>query len=289
MYAPRTSYLLCLAALYLLYTCAGTVSRLSALGPSGPESIHILKLKLFYLVKFFPVHLMSSGTDHSSMAAKAVAIHNANDVNVDAEAHKPSQTLNAHDTNVDDAEAHKPSLTPLNANDLDTDAVYIASAAGEIYNANNLDVHAAAHKPSQTLNAHDTNVDDAGAHKPSPTLNINDKLSYYSQRVSDLRAQKSELEATYEALMTQLDVSIPNTLLTIEDCMRRIKHKTIALDAAEDQLERAHLQAERADAEIKPTAEHTQRMSAAPLQPRTRTLTRRPRSARRRRVRRRRR
>ena len=135
MYAPRTSYLLCLAALYLLYTCAGTVSRLSALGPSGPESIHILKLKLFYLVKFFPVHLMSSGTDHSSMAAKAVAIHNANDVNVDAEAHKPSQTLNAHDTNVDDAGAHK---------------------------------------PSPTLNAHDTNVDDAAAHKPSQTLNAHD-------------------------------------------------------------------------------------------------------------------
>ena len=55
---------------------------------------------MFYLVKFFPVHLMSSGTDHSSLAAKAVAIHNqmyANDMNVDAEAHQPSQTLNAHE------------------------------------------------------------------------------------------------------------------------------------------------------------------------------------------------
>ena len=52
---------------------------------------------------------MSSGVDadgdHSSMAAKAVAIHNQvnADTNVDAEAHIPSRTLNANDTNVNAA------------------------------------------------------------------------------------------------------------------------------------------------------------------------------------------
>ena len=78
---------------YTFCICALALYRASLrLGLRALSQYTSLSLKLFYLVKFFPVHLMSSGTDHSSMAAKAVAIHNqmyANDMNVNAKTHKP--------------------------------------------------------------------------------------------------------------------------------------------------------------------------------------------------------
>ena len=55
---------------YTFCICALALYRASLrLGLRALSQYTSLSLKLFYLVKFFPVHLMSSGTDHSSRQA----------------------------------------------------------------------------------------------------------------------------------------------------------------------------------------------------------------------------